>query len=108
MTSNGISRARARWRQKATAAIDRCEGPMRHNNLTPFAALAVIAVGSLWLGTATAHADPIVVRPGLTCDDSSGVINCNNATNTDYTVTQRKECAGGDYSSTDYTSGFDS
>jgi hypothetical protein len=64
------------------------------------AALAVTVAGGLSLGAGTAYADEVL--PGLTCDDFDGIITCTNTTNTDYTIVQTKQCAGGDRSSTDY------
>jgi hypothetical protein len=80
--------------------------PAKFNSLPLLAALAVTAVGSLCLGAGSAHADQ--VRPGLTCDDAFGVITCNNTTDTDYTVLQTRDCAGGSWTTFDYTSTFDS
>jgi hypothetical protein len=88
-------------------------------------ALSVGAAGSLSLGTATAHADvtaactegflgtscSVDVLPGVHCDRNPGFddsISCTNTTTTGYTVIQTMDCPGGDYSETDYTSGFDS
>jgi hypothetical protein len=51
------------------------------------AAIAASA-SSLSLGIATAHADE--VKPGLACDDFGGVFKCDNSTDVDYTVTQKR------------------
>jgi hypothetical protein len=68
---------------------------------TPFAAaIAVSALGSLSLGAGIAQADPIQVKPGLTCDRNAGLFvntTCTNTTKTDYMVIETTECAGGDF-----------
>ncbi|EHB48725.1 Uncoordinated protein 34, isoform a [Mycolicibacterium rhodesiae JS60] len=66
------------------------------------AALAVSVGGGLSVGAGTAHADDVL--PGLTCDEQFLSTNCTNTTNTDYTVLQTRECAGGSYS-TSYNGG---
>jgi hypothetical protein len=76
------------------------------NRLLLLTALAVTAVGNLCLGAGSAHADE--VRPGLTCDDTFGVFTCNNTTDVDYTVLQTRDCAGGSWTTTDYTTTYDS
>jgi hypothetical protein len=75
---------------------------------TPFAAaIAVSALGSLSLGAGIAQADPIQVKPGLTCDDFAGYIRCDNTTNADYTVIQTRHCMGGDWSDINNGFGYD-
>jgi hypothetical protein len=66
-----------------------------------------LAVAGVALAIPMAHADPTVVRPGLTCDDIWGVINCTNDTDTDSTVLQTKQCAAGTWSTTEYDSEYD-
>jgi hypothetical protein len=63
---------------------------------------SAIALGVTTLPAPAAHADPIQVKPGLSCDDFYGVINCTNTTDTDYTVTEKRACAEGDYTDTSY------
>jgi hypothetical protein len=70
---------------------------MQHGSLKLLAALAVGVGGGLSLGAGTSHADVYEVKPGLTCDEVFLSTTCTNITNTDYTVIQTRECAGGEY-----------
>lgn len=74
----------------------------RRVGLTVLTALAVGVSASVGLGAGAAQADPVAVKPGLSCNDFVGVINCTNDTDTDYTVTQKRECAEGDYTDFSY------
>ncbi len=78
---------------------------MRPTSLTLLAALAVSVGGGLSLGTGPAHADDVL--PGLTCDEQLLTTDCTNTTNSDYTVLQTRECAGGSYSTTVPGYGYD-
>jgi hypothetical protein len=78
-------------------AMDQLNMPTRYQSLAFVAALAAGAAVNLFVGAGTAHADPVVVQPGLTCDDFGGVVRCDNTTNSDYTVTQTRECSGGSW-----------
>jgi hypothetical protein len=62
---------------------------------TLVAGLAVSVGAGLSLGAGTAHADPIEVKAGLTCDEDLFSTICTNTTNTDYTVVQTRDCKGG-------------
>jgi hypothetical protein len=79
---------------------------MRHIRMTMLAALAVGVVGGLSVGAAPAQADPVQVKPGLSCDDVVGFINCTNDTDTDVTVVQKKDCPGGTKAITEYGYGY--
>lgn len=64
--------------------------------------LIVAGAVALTLGISKAHADPVAFKPGVSCDDVWGVINCTNDTDTDVEVTQTKQCAEGSWMTTDY------
>src|SRR5262245_33702609 len=68
-------------------------------------ALTVVALG-FWLGAGSAHAAPVEVQPGLTCDDFDGIITCTNTTATDYSIIQTRNCLGGSWSDFDYSYGY--
>jgi hypothetical protein len=74
--------------------------------MTTFSGLAVAAAGGLGLGAATAQADPVQIKPGLSCDDVVGFINCTNDTDTDVTVVQKRDCPGGTKVITEYGYGY--